>query len=133
MTKEEILEGAIAFEDYAAAITAMAENVHAANKKWWTDLHTGLPIDRNPGELLALIHSEVSECLEGVRKNAMDDKLPWRKAEEVELADVLIRVFDYAKGRGLDLGGAYAEKMFYNAHRADHKHENRLKADGKKF
>lgn len=34
---------------------------------------------------------------------------------------------------GLDLEGAYREKMQYNAHRADHKLENRKLAGGKKF
>jgi hypothetical protein len=30
----------------------IAEIVHAANRKWWVDLKTGLPKDRNVGELL---------------------------------------------------------------------------------
>lgn len=46
-----------------------ARIVHAANIKWWQDMDTGLPIKRNKGELLALIHSEISECLEGERKS----------------------------------------------------------------
>ena len=110
-----------------------ATEVHAANQKWWHDLETGKRLDRNKGELLALIHSEVSEVLEGVRKNKQDDHLPHRKAEEVELADTLIRIFDYAVGFGLDIQGAYTEKMTYNRLRADHKAENRIKEDGKKF
>lgn len=104
-----------------------------ANDQWWRCLITGEPLTRNKGELLALIHSEVSECLEGVRKNLMDDKLPHRRMEEVELADALIRIFDYAGGYGLDLEGAYQEKMAYNAARADHKREHRLAAGGKQF
>ena len=83
--------------------------------------------------MLALIHSEVSEVLEGVRKNSMDDHITTRKSEEVELADVLIRVFDYAGGFNLDVGAALVEKMNYNRSRADHKIENRLKGDGKKI
>lgn len=106
---------------------------HEANKKWWQDPETGEPIERNKGEQIALIHSELSEALEGVRKDLMDDKLPHRKMEEVELADTLIRIFDYSKGHGLDLEGAFQEKMAYNAKRADHKHENRIKEGGKKF
>jgi len=100
---------------------------------WWLDPGTGKPIKRNKGELLALIHSEISECLEGERKNLQDDKLPHRKMAEVELADALIRIFDYAGGFGYDLSGAFAEKMEYNRIRADHKTEQRLKPDGKKF
>jgi NTP pyrophosphatase (non-canonical NTP hydrolase) len=112
--------------DYAA-------HCHAANKKWWQNVDTGEPIKRNKGELLALIHSEVSECLEGERKDLMDDKLPHRKMAEVELADILIRVFDYAAGFGYDLQGAFEEKMAYNAKREDHTHEARKIAGGKQF
>ncbi len=100
---------------------------------WWTDLATGQPKDRNAGELIALCHSELSEALEGARKNKMDEHLPHRKSEEVEMADAVIRIADYCGGRGLDLGGAIAEKMAYNAQRADHKIEARKLDDGKKF
>ena len=47
-----------------------------------------------------LIVSEVSECMEGERKNLMDTHLKHRKMAEVELADILIRVFDYAGAFG---------------------------------
>jgi NTP pyrophosphatase (non-canonical NTP hydrolase) len=107
--------------------------VHRANEKWWIDINTGEPLQRNVGELLMLCVSELAEALEGHRKNLMDDKLPERKMFEVELADCVIRILDIAGGLGLDLGGAYEEKMAYNAQRADHKVENRLKAEGKKY
>lgn len=82
---------------------------------------------------LALIHSEVSEALEGLRKGLMDDKLPHRKMVEVELADTVIRVFDLCGYLNLDLSGAVAEKLEYNSKREDHKPENRQKDGGKKF
>lgn len=66
---------------------------------------------------IALIHSELSEMVEGIRKDAQDDKLPHRKMEEVELADTLIRMEDYAGTYGLDLGGARDEKEDYNSGR----------------
>lgn len=100
---------------------------------WWTDLSTGQPLKRNKGEMIALIHSEVSEALEGARKDIMDDHLPHRKMEEVELADTIIRILDYAGGFGLDVAGAMFEKLIYNTKRADHKLENRQKEGGKKI
>jgi NTP pyrophosphatase (non-canonical NTP hydrolase) len=126
---------------------------HAANIKWWVDLQnpcafcvgaytddcaechdTGfMPKDRNTGELLMLIVSELAEAMEGHRKDLQDDKLPHRKMFEVELADALIRIFDLAGARGLDLQGAYEEKMAFNAQRADHKIEQRQQAGGKKY
>ena len=110
-----------------------AYKCHTANKKWWQDPRTGEPITRNKGELLMLMVSEIAEAMEGERKNLMDDKIPHRKAVEVELVDTLIRIFDYAGAYGYDLDGAYIDKMAFNATREDHKHEARLLANGKQW
>lgn len=107
--------------------------VHANNKKWWTDLHTGEPLQRNVGEMLMLVVSEISEAMEGHRKGLKDDHLPHRPMIEVELADAIIRIFDIAAGLGLDLGGAYVEKLAYNQTRQDHKIEARLAPGGKAY
>lgn len=109
-----------------------ADECHFANAKWWQRAD-GSKIERNKGELLMLIVSEVAEAMEGERKDLQDDKLPHRKMAEVELADALIRIFDYACAFGYDLHGAYVEKMDYNARREDHTHEARALAGGKKW
>lgn len=114
-------------------LNTYSQECHVANEKWWRDIATGERIERNKGELLCLIHSEISEAMEGERKGLMDDKLPHRRMAEVELVDALIRIFDYAGAFGYDLQGAYVEKMAYNAQRADHKHEARARAGGKKW
>ena len=117
----------------AGDLAFAARHIHRDNRKWWVSLETGEPISRNVGELLCLIHSEISEAMEGHRKGLQDDKLPHRSMIEVELADALIRILDAGAGLGLDIGGAVAEKLAYNRTRADHQRENRLKAGGKKY
>ena len=103
-----------------------------ANDRWWTAAD-GTPLERNKGELLMLIVSEIAEAMEGERKDLWDDKLPYRKMVEVELADALIRIFDYAGAFGYDLEGAYREKLVYNAQRDDHTHDARARAEGKRW
>jgi NTP pyrophosphatase (non-canonical NTP hydrolase) len=110
-----------------------AKTCHEANKKWWHDPATGVPVQRNKGELIALIHSELSEALEAERKDLWDDKIVTRKGAEVELVDALIRIFDYAGAFGYDLQGAFDDKMAFNKTRADHTHEVRRVEGGKKF
>ena len=111
----------------------LAYQCHAENAKWWHDINTGERLERNKGEMIALMHSELSEMLEAERKNLMDEKLPHRKGTEVEMADLLIRAFDYAGAYALDLDGAVAEKRAYNRTRQDHTREARLAANGKKW
>lgn len=107
----------------------------ARNAGWWVD-KDGTRVQDNPyafSNKLALIHSEVSEAMEGDRKGLMDDHLPHREMREVELADAVIRICDLAGAYGMDLGGAIAEKMAYNAQRADHKPAARAAAGGKVY
>lgn len=114
---------------------ALTQHCHGAavTGGWWHDPATGEPIQRNTGEILMLIVSEVAEGMEGHRKGLKDDKLAHRDMLEVELADAVIRIFDLAGSKGYDLGTAIAEKLQYNLLRADHKPEARLAAGGKKY
>jgi hypothetical protein len=110
-----------------------AHDVHVENKKWWYDPATGNALDRNFGEMIALCHSELSEALEGHRKNLQDDHLPQYKMADVELIDCMIRLFDLLDARGVNVEEVFWAKMAYNRDRADHKLENRLLPGGKAY
>ena len=118
-------------------VKALQELCHADSIKagWWPQLEPGGP-GLDPLDVpskLALIHSEISEAMEGHRKGLTDDKLPHRAMFEVELADAVIRIMDLAGATGCDLAGAIEEKLAYNRTRPDHKPENRAAEGGKKY
>lgn len=80
----------------------------AIQKGWWNTV-------RNEGELLALIHSEVSEALEALRDHDPPyPQIPEFSSVAMELADVIIRTLDYAESKGIDLGSAIIAKLIYN-------------------
>jgi NTP pyrophosphatase (non-canonical NTP hydrolase) len=114
-------------------LNEMSSMCRGAAERWYHDPLTGERIFLNKGERFALMHSELSEAFEAERKDLMDDHLPNRRGVEVELADLLIRVFDYAGEHRLDLGGAVHDKLEYNRTREDHTNSARLAPGGKKF
>jgi len=117
---------------------------HQASKGagWWKSEGMDLSVEIKRSSMLAgalvaqklcLIHSEISEAMEGHRKGLMDDKIKHRPMIEVELADAMIRICDLAGALGMDLGGAIEEKLAYNASRMDHKPEARAANGGKSY
>ena len=82
--------------------------------------------ERNQAEMIALMHSELSEALEAIRKGNPQDShcAPWG-AVGIEMADTLIRIFDFCEGFGIDLYSHLLVKMEFN--------EGRPHMHGKKF
>lgn len=95
--------------------------------------------EKNLGEMLCLIHSEVSEALEAVRTDKYcksircndfiidemfqtDFEIEVKNTFEDELADVIIRVLDLCAFKEIDIQSHIKAKMRYNSLRP-HKHE----------
>ncbi len=100
--------------------------------RWYRNPATGEAVERNFGECVALMHSELSEALEAHRKNLADDKLPHRPGMEVEFADCITRILDTCAELGLDIAGALIEVNRNNRERKDHTDEARV-AGGKAY
>lgn len=74
--------------------------------------------ERTFGDRIALCHSELSEALEEFRNGHHLSEVRYEHGKPegvpIELADVIIRIFDMAEAEGIDISEAIKIKMAYN-------------------
>lgn len=108
-------------------LNELAQSIYQANKEkgFWDK-------ERNVGELLMLVTSELGEAMEAHRKNKFAEVSRYRNLRiagsdfefafkqdikdtfEDEIADSMIRLFDLCGGLGIDIEFHIQQKLAYN-------------------
>lgn len=113
----------------AMALLVAQDDVYAVNEAngWFEE-------GRTVGDDIALLHSEVSEMLEAYRDGGLADQtaehvgtygLPKPEGFGSEAADVLIRLLDTCKRRGVNLAFEFERKLEFNKSRG-YKHGGKV-------
>lgn len=114
---------------FITSFNTLAKEAHqtARDKGWWEQRDKLVKVAKSHSKELggfaeqciaalgvALEHSELSEGLEGMRKELVDDKIPEFSMEEAEAADTIIRIMDRGVNRKLRVAEALVAKMKMN-------------------
>lgn len=112
----------------------MSWQQHPDRPGWWDDVAVGeecpslQPTTDQVLAKIALMHSELSEAVEEIRRGHVAIYFPDGSKPEgaaIELADTVIRIMDLCGALGIDLQHAIEVKMGYNQTRS-HRHGGKL-------